>query len=41
MQGNYGDETKELHERSLAIFIRNEGLDGVNTEGGNEGVIGV
>jgi hypothetical protein len=30
-QGKHGDETKELLERSLANFIRNEGPDGVNT----------
>jgi tetratricopeptide (TPR) repeat protein len=30
-QGNFGDETKELLERSLSIAVRNEGPDGVNT----------
>jgi hypothetical protein len=30
-QGKLGDETKELFERSLAIFIRNKGPDGMNT----------
>jgi hypothetical protein len=30
-QGELGDETKELLERSLAIFTRNEGPDGANT----------
>jgi tetratricopeptide (TPR) repeat protein len=30
-QGEFGDETKELFERSLAIFIRTEGPDGINT----------
>jgi hypothetical protein len=30
-QGKFGDETKRLFERSLAIFIRREGPDGVNT----------
>jgi hypothetical protein len=30
-QGRYGDETKELFERSLANFVRNEGPDSVNT----------
>jgi hypothetical protein len=30
-QGKFEDETKRLFERSLAIFIRREGLDGVNT----------
>jgi tetratricopeptide (TPR) repeat protein len=30
-QGKFEDETKELFERSLAIFIRNEGPDGANT----------
>ena len=34
-QGKLGDETKELLERSLAIFVMNEGLDGPNTAGGN------
>jgi hypothetical protein len=29
-QGKFGDETKELFERSLAIWVRNEGPDGVN-----------
>jgi hypothetical protein len=30
-QGNLGSETQELHERSLAIDIRNCGPEGVNT----------
>jgi tetratricopeptide (TPR) repeat protein len=30
-QKRFGDETKELFERSLAIFIRIEGQDGMNT----------
>jgi hypothetical protein len=30
-KGKLGDETKELFERSLAICVRNEGPDGVNT----------
>jgi hypothetical protein len=30
-QGKFGDETKELLERSLAIFVVNEGPDGPNT----------
>jgi hypothetical protein len=29
-QGKYGDETKELFERSLANVTRNEGPDGAN-----------
>jgi tetratricopeptide (TPR) repeat protein len=31
VQGNLGDETRELHASSLACFIKNEGLDGINT----------
>jgi hypothetical protein len=34
-QGKLGDETKELFERSLAIEVVNEGLDGPNTALGN------
>jgi hypothetical protein len=34
-QGKYGDETKELFERSLAIYVMNEGPDGSNTAAGN------
>jgi tetratricopeptide (TPR) repeat protein len=34
-QKKFGDDTKELFERSLAIFIRNEGPDGINTAGAN------
>jgi tetratricopeptide (TPR) repeat protein len=34
-QGKFGDETKELLERSLAIYLENEGPDGVNTAAGN------
>jgi tetratricopeptide (TPR) repeat protein len=34
-QGKFGDETKELLERSLAIFVVNEGLDGPNIAAGN------
>jgi tetratricopeptide (TPR) repeat protein len=30
-QGNLGDEVKELFERSLAIDVKHEGPDGVNT----------
>jgi hypothetical protein len=30
-QGKFGDETKEVLERALAIYIRNEGPDGANT----------
>jgi tetratricopeptide (TPR) repeat protein len=33
-RGNLGDETKKLNETSLAIFIRNEGLDGINVAAG-------
>jgi hypothetical protein len=34
-QGKLGDETWGLYKRSLAISIRNQGPDGVNTSGGN------
>ena len=34
-QGNLGDETRGLFERSLAISIRNEGPDGLNAAVGN------
>jgi hypothetical protein len=34
-QDKYGDETKELLERTLAISVVNEGLDGTNTAAGN------
>jgi tetratricopeptide (TPR) repeat protein len=34
-QVKYGDETKELLKRSLAINVVNEGLDGTNTAAGN------
>jgi hypothetical protein len=34
-QGKFGDETRESYERSLAISIRNEGPDGLNTAAGN------
>jgi tetratricopeptide (TPR) repeat protein len=34
-QDKLGDETKKLYERSLAIYTRNEGPDGVNTAFGN------
>jgi hypothetical protein len=34
-QGKYGDETKELLERSLAIYVVSEGPDGSNTAAGN------
>jgi tetratricopeptide (TPR) repeat protein len=34
-QGNLCNETKELYERSLAIDIKNEGLEGVNTAAAN------
>jgi hypothetical protein len=30
-QGNLGTETKELLERALALFVRHEGIDGMNT----------
>jgi hypothetical protein len=30
-QGNLGDETRGLYERSLALSIRNDGPDGLNT----------
>jgi tetratricopeptide (TPR) repeat protein len=35
LQGKLEDETKKLYECSLAISIRNEGLDGINTAIGN------
>jgi len=34
-QGNLGIETKELYERSLAITIKNFGLEGINTAASN------
>jgi tetratricopeptide (TPR) repeat protein len=34
-QGKFGDETKELFERALAIFIFNEGSEGMNAAVGN------
>jgi hypothetical protein len=34
-QGKYGDETRGLYERLLAIFIRNNGPDGQNSAIGN------
>jgi tetratricopeptide (TPR) repeat protein len=34
-QGKFGDETKTLFERSLALHIRHEGPDGTNTALGN------
>jgi hypothetical protein len=34
-QGKLGDETKELYERSLALHVRNQGPDGLNTSMGN------
>jgi hypothetical protein len=34
-QGKIGDELKELLERSLAIYVLNEELDGPDTAGGN------
>jgi hypothetical protein len=34
-QGKLGNETNESFERSLAIFVRNEGPDRVNTATGN------
>jgi hypothetical protein len=34
-QGNLGDEVKELFERSLAIYVKDEGPDGINTSIGN------
>jgi hypothetical protein len=35
VQGNLGDETREFHERTLAIAIRNEGPNGSNTAAAN------
>jgi hypothetical protein len=35
MQDEFGDETKKLFERSLAISVVNEGPDGTNTVVGN------
>ncbi len=35
-QGKLGDETKQLYESYLAIMIKNEGLDGINTAVGYE-----
>jgi hypothetical protein len=32
-QDELGDQTKKLFERSIAIFIRDIGLDGANTTG--------
>lgn len=37
-QSKLGDETKNLFERSLRIFIRNEGPDGPTTASGNSAV---
>jgi hypothetical protein len=34
-QGKFGDETRGLYERSLAITIRNQGPDGLHTAIGN------
>jgi hypothetical protein len=34
-QGKLGNETKELLERFLAISIKNEGPDGINTAAAN------
>jgi hypothetical protein len=35
VQGKLGIETKELYERSLAIIIKNFGLEGINTAASN------
>jgi tetratricopeptide (TPR) repeat protein len=35
VQGKLGDETKELHERCLAINIKNYGSEGLNTAASN------
>jgi tetratricopeptide (TPR) repeat protein len=40
MQGNLGAEVKELFERSLAIDVKHEGLDGVNTSISNKNLGG-
>jgi tetratricopeptide (TPR) repeat protein len=37
-QGRYGDETKDLFDRSLANFERNKGPDGVNTAAVNNDI---
>lgn len=37
-QCKLGDETRRLLERSLAIFIRNTGKDGINTVVGNSNI---
>jgi hypothetical protein len=37
-QGKLGDETKELFERSLAIYVEEEGPDGGNTAAANMGI---
>ncbi len=34
-QGNYGDKTRDLLERSLAIDIKNFGPEGINTASAN------
>jgi tetratricopeptide (TPR) repeat protein len=39
-QGNHGDEVKDLLNRSLAIDIRNDGPDGVNTAVGHYNLAG-
>jgi tetratricopeptide (TPR) repeat protein len=38
LQNKLGDETRELHERSIAISIRNDGLDGLNAAHGNHNI---
>jgi tetratricopeptide (TPR) repeat protein len=35
-QNKFGDETKKLYERSLALFTRYEGTDAINTANGND-----
>jgi hypothetical protein len=37
-QGNFGDETRGLYERFLALSLRNEGPEGVNTATGHYNV---
>lgn len=37
-QGKLGNETTELYERSLVIFVRHGGVDGLNTATGNTSI---
>jgi tetratricopeptide (TPR) repeat protein len=37
-QGKLGNETRELYERSLVIFVRHGGVDGLNTATGNTSI---